>query len=481
MRHPAAGHRRHPQHLLGRLRQPLDPGQQHIGQGGRQLDLGIAGAGGQQLLGVERVALRPGVECAPPGPPAAAPLIASRCSASSAAERAKLRRSTPVADQLGQQRPRGGGDAAHRSGSWPPASPDPTAACGPGRRLDRGWNGRPSADPPAPPRPGIAPTGAAEGAHRVEDLQLLQPVADERRADLLQSRQQPAKARRGGGDLSQQFCLGRIVAQATQGVHDGQVGKADVAQLHTAASEHPSLTGVVGELQSRRVLPTPASPASSTTCGRPCSALQCYLEPAQLISPADEPLRDEPVRHARQYGRGQRGNGSATRADPPPCWVPPTRSSAVQRAATSAASPAGVADAASERAPDAHGRRPADVRSCAARIARRSVRHVGCVLPSVHWLPSGWTLGLRCRPLTSGADLRSVGATTLSSPVAHPRHHETPAPRCRAAGPTRSYGTLRLGSALPRCVGWPGHGDELGAATRDLAGTAGSQAVIALS
>jgi hypothetical protein len=60
--HPAAGHRRHPQHLLGRLGQPLDPGQQHLGQGRRQLDMRVAGPGGQQLLGVERVALRAGVD-----------------------------------------------------------------------------------------------------------------------------------------------------------------------------------------------------------------------------------------------------------------------------------------------------------------------------------------------------------------------------------------------------------------------------------
>ena len=95
--HPAAGHRRDPQHLLGRLGQRLDPGEQHIGQRRRQHDLGIAGAGGQQLLGKERVALRPRDRCAPPGPPAAAPpVIASRCSASSARLKgASSSRSTP--------------------------------------------------------------------------------------------------------------------------------------------------------------------------------------------------------------------------------------------------------------------------------------------------------------------------------------------------------------------------------------------------
>ena len=66
VRHPPACHCRHPQYLLGRLRQPLDPGQHHISQGGRQGDLGIAGPGGQQLLGVERVALRAGMNALHP-------------------------------------------------------------------------------------------------------------------------------------------------------------------------------------------------------------------------------------------------------------------------------------------------------------------------------------------------------------------------------------------------------------------------------
>jgi hypothetical protein len=60
--HPAAGHRRDPKHLLGRLRQDLHPGRQHLEQRRRQGNLGAAGVAGQQLLGVERVTLRPGVD-----------------------------------------------------------------------------------------------------------------------------------------------------------------------------------------------------------------------------------------------------------------------------------------------------------------------------------------------------------------------------------------------------------------------------------
>ena len=55
MGHPAASHRRRPQDLLGRLGQPLDPGQQHIGECRWQVDLSVAGTGGQQLLSIERL------------------------------------------------------------------------------------------------------------------------------------------------------------------------------------------------------------------------------------------------------------------------------------------------------------------------------------------------------------------------------------------------------------------------------------------
>jgi hypothetical protein len=159
---------------------------------------------------------------------------------------------------------------------------------------------------------GLLRSAHQQGAHGVKDLQLVLAVADEptRRPGLLEPGQQPAQAGRGGGDLSQQLCLGRIVAKATQGVHDGQVGKADVAQLHTAAGEHPhpSPTGLVGELQEQTGFADP-SIAGQQHDLRPAllGPVQCCLEPAQLISPADEPLRCEPAHHARQYGRGQRG------------------------------------------------------------------------------------------------------------------------------------------------------------------------------
>jgi hypothetical protein len=54
---PPAGHRRDPQHLLGRVRQPLDAAPEQVVQGGRQP---LRSAGGEQLFGEERVAVRAG-------------------------------------------------------------------------------------------------------------------------------------------------------------------------------------------------------------------------------------------------------------------------------------------------------------------------------------------------------------------------------------------------------------------------------------
>ena len=57
MADPPAGHRRHPQQLLAVRRQLTHPGQQHLPQ--RQRQFAGAGPGLKQLLGKERVSLRP--------------------------------------------------------------------------------------------------------------------------------------------------------------------------------------------------------------------------------------------------------------------------------------------------------------------------------------------------------------------------------------------------------------------------------------
>jgi hypothetical protein len=128
--------------------------------------------------------------------------------------------------------------------------------------------------------------------------------------------------------------------------------------------------------------------------------------------------------------------------------LPPTRPSVAAPAATSGAWPAGADDAAIERCPSAAGGRPpAGVRSCAARPALRSVRHVGCAsCPPVRCLPSGRTIGLRCRPSPQVLTLDRRGRPPYLHQRSHPRPHEELALACRAAEPDRGKGLRRCGS-----------------------------------
>ena len=82
--HPPAGDGGRPQHLLGRGRQPLGPGQQQVGEPGRAARCPHADAG-EQLLGVVGVALGPADQAVQHRRrPAAAPDSVVRCSAMAA-------------------------------------------------------------------------------------------------------------------------------------------------------------------------------------------------------------------------------------------------------------------------------------------------------------------------------------------------------------------------------------------------------------
>ena len=94
--HPPAGHRRHPQHPLGRLRSPWTRASSTSARVDGSSTVRVAGPGGQQLLGVERVALGAVVDALHLVRRQRRPAIASRCSASSArVNGASSSRSTP--------------------------------------------------------------------------------------------------------------------------------------------------------------------------------------------------------------------------------------------------------------------------------------------------------------------------------------------------------------------------------------------------
>jgi hypothetical protein len=79
-----------------------------------------------------------------------------------------------------------------------------------------------------------------------------------------------------------------------------------------------------------------------------------------------------------------------------------------------------------------------------------------CILPSRPMTAFGPDDRAKVSALTSGADLRSTGPTTLSSQVAPPCQHEELA--LFAGGPLARparVGHRRLGSGWPRCAGCP--------------------------
>jgi hypothetical protein len=154
-------------------------------------------------------------------------------------------------------------------------------------------------------------TAHQQGTHGVKHLQLVKTLAClcDCRSGVLDPAQQPADGGRGRGDLGQQLRVGGIVGKAAQGVHHREVGKADVAQLHTAAGKHPrpALLGLIGELGQQPGLAHPGITGQQHDLrAAVLSPVQRPLDSAQLSSPTNERLRCKPARHARQYGRGQR-------------------------------------------------------------------------------------------------------------------------------------------------------------------------------
>jgi hypothetical protein len=125
--------------------------------------------------------------------------------------------------------------------------------------------------------------------HGVEDLQLVEGVA--RGPGRVDPGQEPAEAGRGCGRTGQQPGLLRVIGEPAQGVHHGQIGQADVAQLDTAAGQHPHPAPVspVGERQQQAGL------AHSGVTGDQhhlraalLGPFQQLVDPAQLDRPADE-------------------------------------------------------------------------------------------------------------------------------------------------------------------------------------------------
>ena len=214
-------------------------------------------------------------------------------------------------------------------------------------------------------------------------------------------------------------------------------------------------------------MPTPASPATSTTCGRPARPVPERVEPAQLHRPADERSTREPPCHARQYGRGQRGwkrAGSLRR--PAPCWRCHLRPYRPQHQPPPAAR--GLLASAARRPSATHQPLMGSLLLTFghARSASTPVSPACwlCILPSRPLSAFGLDDRAKVSATTSGADPRSPAPTTLSSPVAPARLYDATSSRTGTAAGDVS-GPDPPGLPLARRL--PG-GSLVGAAGGDL-------------
>ena len=83
----------------------------------------------------------------------------------------------------------------------------------------------------------------------------------------------------------------RVVGELAQGVDHGQIGQADVAQLDTAASQHPRPAPArpLGERQQQAGLAHPGVAGHQHHLrAAPLGPFQHRIEPVQLGRPADE-------------------------------------------------------------------------------------------------------------------------------------------------------------------------------------------------
>jgi hypothetical protein len=335
---PAAGHRGHLEDLLGQLADGLDAAQEHVGQGVGQGDVGPDGAGRDQLLGEERVALGAGQD----------PVDHGRRDRVAGDRLEVLGQLEPVeggeldalqvgdADQLGQQRAQGvaavqlvGPVAGHQG--------DPAAAQGPdqeGQQVAGGAVGPVQVLDDQQQR-GQLGQADQQRQHPVEQLDPFEAVPGRRRRTLAGGHlgQQPAQAGQGRGQGGGDLGLARAGAEVAEGVDEGHVREADVADLHAAADQHPDAAalGPGGELGQQPGL-ADAGVAGDQPDRRPATLgpVEQAEQALELLGPADE-AAGGCGGHAGKYGAPAdstaRGSWPAHLRTRPPCITKGTSAS----------------------------------------------------------------------------------------------------------------------------------------------------------
>jgi hypothetical protein len=311
---PPAGDRGHPGDPLRGGGQPLQPGEQHVGETVRQRERVAAQAGGQQLLGEVRVALRPAEDVAdqPLGHRLAAqrPQVVAQLGRGERGQVEALDHGKP--DQLAEQRAQRvpavqvvrpvGRDHGEPLRAQPGQQEGEQVAgglVGPVQVLDHQQHRC----------AGLADVAEQPG-DRVEELEPAGVVVAGRGADrLARTGDQPAERRPGAEGLGHRRVGVRAPGQLAERLGERQVGQADPADVDAVSDEddrargagpgaqlreQPGLAhaGVAGE-QDRR---GPAGPGTLHRRG----------QPGQLLDATDErSLRPQP-RHDRHRGTGHR-------------------------------------------------------------------------------------------------------------------------------------------------------------------------------
>jgi hypothetical protein len=320
VRHPPAGHRHHGEHSAGRFGYGLDPTAEQIPQGGWEL-VRAGPDRAEQLLGEERVALRPGEH-------RVSQLGRWRCAQDADQLRhglgpvqpGQLHALDPVgAGQLGQVRAEA--LVARLVVAVGDHHQEPLAAQVPAQEREQVAGG------PVGPvqvlqnqdQRGLLAQASQQSEQQLEQPSLRGLARWVRAIRLSQGGQQACELRPGGADQLADRFHADLTEQVAQDLDDGGVGQSAIADGHAAADEHPhpGAGAAAGAFRDQaRLADTGLAPHQDDGRISVCGPLPGRLEELQLLCAADEGgARDAAAHLAGIIARDRpEGNGRRTRS-----------------------------------------------------------------------------------------------------------------------------------------------------------------------
>ena len=278
------------------------------------------GAGRDQFLGEERVALGTGQDPVDHGRrdrlAGDGPEVLGQLGPAEGEELDPLQ--VGEADQLGQQRPQGW-RCSSSCGSWPPGRPGPPRRVRIRKPAGRGWRRS------AQWRSSITSSSGASSDRRTSSdstpsnswtRSKPSPGGDADPWSVASSSSRPRLGTAAASGAVTAASL-RAGAEVTEGVDEGHIGEADVADLHAAADQHPDAAagGPAASSSSSRVLPTPASRRSARRPA-PLGPVEQGEQAVELFGPADEAPAVVEVTPESMALRRQRGTPASHLRDP---------------------------------------------------------------------------------------------------------------------------------------------------------------------